>query len=635
MCGIVGKVHFNGSPVDQQLIRRMAGAIKHRGPDDEGSYFHDGVGFGFRRLSIIDLSPAGHQPMCNEDGTIWIIFNGEIYNFQELRPDLEKLGHRFSSHTDTETIIHLYEQYGERCVEYLRGMFSFAIWDQKSRKLLLARDRVGKKPLKYHLSSTGITFASELKSILLDPTVKKEMDSDAIHQYLSMQYVPHPATGFVGIKKLPPAHYLSIRLRDGSPPDVNLKKYWSLDYSKKIYLSESELHGQILRRLEEAVKIRMIADVPIGAFLSGGVDSSAVVAMMAKHSVKPIRTFSIGFDEMSHNELPKAKIISQLFSTEHTEFIVRPNAMDILSLLVHMYEEPYADSSAIPTYYLSQQTRREVTVALNGDGGDETFAGYPWYAYQKLASLFDRIPLRYALIVAQKTLELFGGSESSTFLRRAYIFFRTHRWQKPERYLSYFTSSYFTDWEKRSIYTDAFHAAIRQDDWQAPFRELYLAGTSPDPLDQAQFADINSYLPDDLLVKVDIASMANSLEARSPFLDHRLIEFAASIPANQRMPRYSTKELLKHSLRKVLPDEILFAPKQGFSVPLGAWFRGELNQFAKQMLLDPQSRILKLIKSESIRRLLGEHERGRVDHGSRIWSLLTLAIWLDMHSFSL
>ncbi|MCD5401370.1 asparagine synthase (glutamine-hydrolyzing), partial [candidate division NPL-UPA2 bacterium] len=393
MCGICGIVDFKGEPVAEEVLRRMGEVLRHRGPDDEGMYINAKcqmpnakcqIGLGHRRLSIIDLD-TGHQPMSNEDGTVWIVFNGEIYNFQDLRPDLEKKGHKFFSRSDTEVIIHLYEEFGSDCLKFLRGMFALAIWDEKRERLFLARDRVGQKPLCYTESNDQLIFASELKAILQVPDVPREVNLEAVHHYLTYQYVPAPLTMFKGIKKLPPAHFLIWE-----KGQVRIERYWKLSFRPGIIKSEEDCQERLGALFEEAVKLRLVSDVPLGAFLSGGIDSTAVVGMMSRLSNRAVKTFSIGFKEKAYNELKFARIAAEYFKTEHHEFIVRPEALKILPKLIWHYNEPFADSSAIPTYYVAERTREYVTVVLNGDGGDESFAGYPRYRAVKLAEYYQR-----------------------------------------------------------------------------------------------------------------------------------------------------------------------------------------------------------------------------------------------------
>jgi asparagine synthase (glutamine-hydrolysing) len=620
MCGIVGKWNFRtGVPVEHALIRSMAGKIAHRGPDDEGVLVQGALGIGFRRLAIIDLSPAGHQPMSNEDGTVWIVFNGEIYNYNELRPDLERRGHTFRSRTDTETIVHLYEEYGEQCVNKLRGMFAFAIWDARKEQLFLARDRVGKKPLKYYLGPDGITFASELKAILADPSVPRDIDMEAVDAYLTYQYVPHPRTGFRDIQKLPPAHTLTIR-----KGKVELQRYWQLDFSKKETRSEGEWCEAIREKLNEAVKIRLMSDVPLGAFLSGGVDSSAVVAFMAKNSSSPVKTFSIGFREQSHNELPYARLVARMYGTDHTEFIVEPKALEILPKLVYQYEEPYADSSAIPSYYVAQQTRQHVTVALNGDGGDENFAGYPWYPVHAFASRYALLPKGLQAIIA-------GGAHlalhvlPSTATARGWRFARGVGERADQRYLRYM--AYFHPDELLPMLRPEHRTRYNRSATEAFLGQYFSRVTSLAPVDQALFVDIATYLPDDLLAKVDIATMAVSLEGRSPFLDHEFMEFAATIPADFKIHRGEKKYILKRALEGLVPHENLYRKKMGFSVPLVHWFRHELHAYLEETLFARDAFVLTLFQETELRSLLKEHLEGKVDHANRLWSLLTLEMW--------
>lgn len=629
MCGITGQYKFRTqAPVDPTLIRRMTDALVHRGPDAEGFFTNGPIGLGFRRLAIIDLSPHGNQPITNEDGTIQIIFNGEVYNFQELRPALERKGHVFRSHTDTETIVHLYEEHGVGCLQYLRGMFAFALWDAKQQRLLLARDRVGKKPLKYHLSKDGITFASEIKALLVDPSVPRQIDERAIHHFLTLQYVPSPLTGFRGIRKLPPAHYLLVE--NGM---VKIERYWQLRWNPKRHLPREEWRHATLEHLEEAVRLRLIADVPLGAFLSGGVDSSTVVALMAKHSARPVKTFSIGFEDAMHNELPMAKLVAERYGTEHTEFVVRTDAAAMMPELAARYDEPYADASALPSYYLARLTRKQVTVALNGDGGDENFAGYPWYVAHKLAARLDWQPLAAILAAGGLAAQGLGAASWSTTWRRAVLFARSLGVPRPERYAQYFTTSYFTDAEKLMMYTKEFRNEMRNDPTTKFFAPFSQQSNATGALDRALATDIAAYLPDDLLVKVDIASMANSLEARSPFLDHRFMEFAATMPAAIKMPGRAAKQFFRETVRELVPAEILSAKKRGFVVPLDAWFRTELRPLAGQVLLSGHAEIHRYVRRDAMERLVREHAVGRVGHGSRLWALCMLELWLQ-HFFS-
>lgn len=624
MCGITGKISFAGFEIESSHLKAMNSAIVHRGPNDTGVYISPDqtVGLGHQRLSIIDLSPAGHQPMRYMD-RYEIVFNGEIYNWQEERRQLETLGYRFTSNSDTEIIMALYDRYQENCVLHLRGMFAFAIYDERERILFCARDRVGKKPFKYYFDNNVFIFASELKAILTQSEYVRSVDYTAIHHYLTLQYVPAPLTGFTGIKKLLPAHYIKINIKDKI---VKIQKYWHLDYSHKLELSEREWARKITSTLEEATRMRMMADVPLGAFLSGGIDSSAVVALMAKHSSTPIKTFSIGFEEEKYNELPFAKRIAKLYQTDHTEFIVNPEAIEILPYLVKQYEEPYADSSALPTYYLSKLTREHVTVALNGDGGDENFAGYGRYSVQKFSLWYDRVRWLHHTLAIPTTRHL-ARYIQNTLLERADRFASTMSEPYPHRYVNYIC--YFSNAAKKHLYTKSFFDKVGlQDSYDIIARQFAIAHTSH-PLDQTLYADIATYLPDDLLVKVDIATMAVGLEGRSPFLDHKFMELTAQIPFHLKLKGLNTKKyILKKALEGILPDPILYRPKMGFGVPIERWFRGDLQKFTANILLSDRASARGLFRPEAVQKLLKIHTNSNINYANHIWALLTLELWL-------
>lgn len=625
MCGITGKIYFNNNTVDEQDVLAMNNKILHRGPDDGGVYISPDqkVGLGHRRLSIIDLSPLGHQPM-NYMNRYWIVFNGEIYNFQEKRELLEKEGHAFKSHSDTEIIMALYDKFGKKCLEHLRGMFAFTIYDEKEKTIFCARDRVGKKPFKYYLDDNVFMFASELKSILTQPEYIKEPDYVAIHHYLTLQYVPAPLTGFKDLKKLEPAHYLFIDLKTKK---VEKERYWKLDYSKKLDLTEDEWKKRIMEKLEESVKLRMIADVPLGAFLSGGIDSSAIVAIMSKLSDKPIKTFSIGFEEEKYNELKYAKIIGDNFKTDHKEFIVKPDAISILPMLVKHYEEPYADSSALPTYYVSKITREHVTVALNGDGGDENFAGYSRYSAFRFSLLYEKLGWINKLVILPIT-NLLSKKIKNTFFERAYRFSLTINEDYKRRYLTY--TAYFTNENKKIIYTDEFKGKVWEQDTYDLISKKFLEANTENKMDQVLYADFSTYLPDDLLVKVDIDTMAVALEGRSPFLDHELLELTAQIPFDLKLRKFNDKKyILKEALRGLIPNEVMFRPKMGFGVPIDTWFRGELKDFAYKTLLSEKAIGRRIFKKEKIKEILDNHNATNVNYSPRIWALLTLELWFQ------
>lgn len=623
MCGIVGKLYFNPqAKIHSDEIDLMLNQIKHRGPDDQGIECFGNAALGQRRLAIVDLSPAGHNPMSNEDGTVWITFNGEIYNHADYYEELKAKGHTFRSKSDTEVIIHLYEEYGEKCIEKLRGMFAFAIWDVKKQKLLLARDRVGKKPLKYYLTDKYISFGSELKSILADPSVPREIDEEAIHHYLTLQYVQHPKTGFKNIKKLPPAHYMIIQ--NGK---VEIKRYWKLDYSKKLDLPEEEWVKRIRFKLSESTRIRLMSDVPLGAFLSGGVDSSAVVAMMAEHSTDPVKTFSIGFKEASHDETEYARKVATQFKTDHTEFIVDPESVELFPKLAWHYEEPFADPSAIPTYYVSKLTREHVTVALNGDGGDENFAGYGRYAYHMLGKRYERIPrwLRQGIIANGTNIA--SHVLKTTFFDRANRFAQSMADTPERRYYNYIC--YFTTEQKQAIYTDEFWNRMKNSPTQDMFAELAEESGTNDYLDRTLYTDFNSYLPNALMAKVDIAAMANSLEGRSPLLDHEFIEMTAQIPSSLKIKNGETKYIFKKAMEGILPNEILYRPKMGFGVPLVHWFRGELKDYMYDVIMNGQAIKRGYLEKSKVKKLLDTHANTDIDYANHIWALIMLEHWFN------
>ena len=621
MCGICGKINLTGDLPPEALIRRMASTLHHRGPDDEGVYVKGNAGLGHKRLSIIDLSPAGHQPMSNEDGSVWIVFNGEIYNYQALRSQLLAHGHRFKSNSDTEVILHLYEEEGPECVKKLRGMFAFGIWDERDRSLFLARDRIGKKPLYYFFDGKTFVFASEIKAITADAAVPRVPDHTAIHHYLTYQDVPSPWTAFEGIKKLPPAHHLF--LKNGA---MEVKRYWKLSYLPKHRMTVQDLKAGIIERLREAVKLRLISDVPLGAFLSGGIDSSAVVALMSGMMNEPVKTFSIGFKEEAYNEVRYARMIAEKYHTDHTEFVVEPNAVDVLPKLVWHYNEPFADSSAIPTYYVSKLAREHVTVILNGDGGDENFAGYGRYAANEFSRRLHRLfPSSVVKLFLPFLMMLPHGSDPNNFFWRLKRFSQEYI-KSPElrnaRWLCHFTSEM-----KKEMYSEHFLNHVSTLDSFDLIMEKYREAEAESFTDKALYADVMMYLPDALLVKVDVASMANSLEARSPFLDHEFMEFVAQIPAELKLRGRTTKHILKEALRGILPDEVLFRKKMGFGVPLDHWFRDELKEMAYDTLLGQRCIGRGYFNRTYIEKILDEHVSGKWNWQYHIYDLLMLELW--------
>jgi asparagine synthase (glutamine-hydrolysing) len=644
MCGICGEIDFYNKGIQVNVTQRMCDVLAHRGPDDEGMVFikedqywevrkssellqdKDGyeVSLGHRRLSIIDLSEAGHQPMCNEDGKIWIVFNGEIYNFQVIRQGLEEKGHLFRSKSDTEVIIHAYEEWGVECLKYFRGMFALAIWDMKRKRLFLARDRLGKKPLVYWKGKGRFIFASEIKAILEEPDVGRKVNLIALHHYLTYQYVPSPLTIFEGIKKLPPGHYL---LYDFSG-QVKIEKYWKLDFAP-IQESKIDLHelcDRVRTELEESVKLRLISDVPLGAFLSGGIDSSLIVGIMAKLGHQPVKTFSIGFEEEEFDELRFARIVSKHFSTEHHEFIVKPNAIEILPRLVWHYNEPFADSSAIPTYYMAKMTKDFVKVVLTGDAGDENFAGYPRYLRSQWVAWFTKLPEKIRRAWVPPLIR-----------RMASLRWREKKFNRLADFLELLSCNQarnyaeqikiFNAKERNEIYSQEMVHALAHIDPLGYLVEKYEESETEDPLSKLLYLDIHSYLPEDLLVKMDIATMANSLEARVPFLDHKFMEFVARIPSQLKLKGSMTKFILKKAFSGFLPGAILKRKKMGFGVPISRWFTKDLKAYLFETLMDQRALNRGFFRKEGVQRLLDEHIALKYDHSARLWALLTLELW--------
>jgi asparagine synthase (glutamine-hydrolysing) len=609
--------------VDRAVLERMNEAIVHRGPDDDGFYLKENVGLAMRRLSIIDLA-HGKQPIHNADKSKWIVFNGEIYNYQQLREDLEQRGHKFYTNSDTEAIVHLYERYGADCLKHLRGMFAFAIWDERARELFIARDRVGKKPLLYsHQPNGDLIFGSEFRALLAHPAISREVDNEAIDAYLSFLCVPAPMTAFKQIRKLEPGHWL--KWKDGR---LEMQRYWLPDFSKKIKISENEAIEETTRILRESTRLRMISEVPLGAFLSGGVDSSTVVALMAEESSQPVKTFSIGFEEQDFSELKYARRVAEHVGAEYHEFIVRPNALEVLPRLVEHYGEPYADSSAIPTYYVAKETRRHVTVALNGDGGDESFAGYERYAAMRAAEIYGKIPSFLRKLLIEFPTSLVPTSEiKRSRARDLKRFLGAAALPRDRRYLRWMST--FDPEVKKGLYTADFTAGLRDSTAPALLSQWFDRSNGSGMLDAALLTDQMTYLPNDLLVKVDIATMANSLEARSPFLDHNVIEFAASLPESLKMRRLEPKYLLKKVAARLVPKEVIYRRKMGFGVPIGKWFRSEMKEFVCEALLSERALGRGIVRPGELKRFVREHTDGERDHAFQLWTLLMMELWFQ------
>lgn len=618
MCGIAGKAYFTkNKEIKPQELLLMGKAIIHRGPDDGGIFISKkkNVGLVNRRLAIIDLSVKGHQPMTYLN-RYTITFNGEIYNFQEERQKLINLGYKFISGSDTEVVLALYSKYGKRCLDNLRGMFAFAIYDQVENTLFLARDRIGKKPLKYLLDDTRIIFASELKAILTQVGVKKVPDYNAINQYLNFGYTPAPLTGFIGIKKLEPGSYMFINLNNKS---VEKKKYWEPNFENKLNISEDKWCQKILDTLEESTKMRMISDVPIGAFLSGGVDSSGVVATMATLSSKPVKTFTIAFNDKDFNEAPYAKNIAKKYKTDHHVLMANPQSTEILPYLAKQYEEPFADASNVVTYMVSKMTKKYVTVALNGDGGDENFAGYP-NRYNRLKRDVDYdFLIQSARPIASKLLRS---------LPKANNFFEKAKLPLYSRFASY--SKIFSPEEIiTNTKGDTNSVAITTNAYEI-VEQYFKTFKGKDLKDAGLKFDLSYFLPDQLLAKVDIASMAVSLEARSPLLDQKMIELACQIPFNLKVKKGESKYILKKAFEKIVPKENLYRPKVGFGIPLNKWFSGTLNSYAKSILLSKNSQIKDMFDTEYLKMIIGDNNKSG-DFGPRLWSLMCLELWLEAY----
>jgi asparagine synthase (glutamine-hydrolysing) len=623
MCGIAGYV----GTATRELLPDMLRALKHRGPDDEGTHVEPLAGLGMTRLAIIDLQ-TGHQPMTTEDGSLWIVFNGEIYNYRDLWSKLETMGHRFRTRSDTEVILRAYKQYGEACVDCLRGMFAFAIWDVHRQSLFLARDRIGKKPLYYWHRDGLFLFASEIKALLCHPAVSRGLDWEAFHHYLAFGYTPSDRSIFAEIAKLPPAH--TATFRNGV---LRLQQYWSLPYGNSLVHhpdSVQDAATQVRYQLREAVRMRLESDVPLGVFLSGGIDSSAVVASMREVTGQRIATFSIGFGRaaLSYDELPYARMVAQRFETNHHEEILEPHVADLLPAIVHHFDEPFADSSAIPTFIVAQATARYVKVALSGIGGDESFAGYPRYLGVRVSEHYGRLP-HWLRALPASLLRFIPDSEASPnwgdWVRR---FVTGADRPLPERYIEW--TRFFGEADLTRLATPAL-----QKHWEADVEAIHRAAFAThgygDPMDGAFRIDLSTYLPDDLLVMADRMSMANSLELRAPFCDHRLIEESLGISPAMKIPGFRLKGLLKAAFADVLPSEVLSHRKQGFMIPLGRWLRTDLRGLLEDLLSPARVRARGLFVPAVVEALKQEHLSGTRSHSDRLWTLLIAELWMRQY----
>ncbi|HTP42244.1 MAG TPA: asparagine synthase (glutamine-hydrolyzing) [Nitrospiria bacterium] len=616
MCGIGGICAFSGDAVDEAVLRRMMAALRHRGPDDDGYYLSPGrqAALGHRRLSVIDLS-SGRQPIFNRSGEAAVVFNGEIYNFHALRETLERKGFPFRTRTDTEVIIHLYDELGADCVRELHGMFAFAIWDDARRMLLLARDRIGKKPLHYAVLNGTLYFASEIQALYGLPGLPGELDEVALDLFLTHGYIPSPRTIYRRIKKLPPAHLL-IFTKDGP----SLTRYWRPEFARTWPHDYESAKQELARLAEEAVRSRLISDVPLGAFLSGGIDSSTVVALMSRLSSKPVKTFSIGFANGRYNELPHARTVAGRYGTEHHEFVVEPKAMELLPEIVRHYGEPYGDSSALPTWHLSKMTRRHVTVALNGDGGDELFGGYPWYRWLRL--------LRAAEALTGPALpRVFRAAAGGLAPRRLGKVLELIAAPEAERF--WLMRACLTREERRRLYHP--DVLTRIDDEASAELASWYDGSIPDADDRAFAVDLQVYLPEDLLVKVDRASMAHALECRSPLLDHRVVEFACSLPPEWKLEGRTTKKIFRETFGPLFPAGFFDRPKQGFAVPVGEWLRGELRGYWAETVLRGPLSTRPLLNLDEVGVLMEEHARGVRNREAILWNCLMLSLWFEAY----
>jgi asparagine synthase (glutamine-hydrolysing) len=622
MCGIAGQVRADGSRVDLALVERMCQALEYRGPDSRGTHCQGSVGLGIQRLRIIDLD-TGDQPIFNEDRSVAVVLNGEIYNYRELRQELQERGHRLATKGDTEVIVHLYEERGPACVEALKGMFAFALWDQNRKRLLLARDRVGKKPLYYSTDSKRLSFASELTAILQDETIARDIDPSALDEYFAYRCVPPPRTAFRAIQALPPAHTLVYE--SGS---ITIERYWKLRFDRQTAPKDpADLSAEIRSQLTDAVRRRLISDVPLGAFLSGGIDSAATVAAMAEASSSPVKTFSIGFEGSPESELPLARVTAERFGTEHHEMVVRPDALEIIPEIVRHYGQPFADNSAVPSFYVARMARQHVTVALNGDGGDESFAGYNHYVGALLQARAARLPRPFRrAIAALGRLAPRRPSSSHPFSRARRLSQRVMLDDGP-RYAD--ALSVFTYADRDELYTPEFGEQIDRSAAPDFIADRWNSASAKDPVNQMMEVDIDGLLPAQLLVKMDIASMASSLEARSPFLDHELMEFAATIPGEEKLDGDEKKVVLRRALRGWIPDQILDGPKRGFAIPTASeWFRTDLRELLRDTVGDGVAASRGYFRPAYVNDLVDLHLSGRADHGPQLWALMMFELWL-------
>jgi len=618
MCGICGVADFTLKSVSKQVIHEMDQTLRHRGPDDAGIYVTTGIGLGHRRLSIIDVS-GGHQPISNEDGTIWVLLNGEIYNYQDLRAELLKAGHVFATNSDTEAIVHLYEQYGDGCFSRLWGMFAIAIWDSRSHKLLLARDRVGKKPLFYSANGSSLLFGSELKALLASGLLNdRSIDEQAVSDYFSYGYIPAPKTIYRKVRKVLPGHYV-VCDRQG----IHERQYWDLSFARTVEMPEQQLCELLRSQLCDCTRIRLMSEVPLGAFLSGGVDSSSVVAMMQRIMDRPVTTCSIGFDDREYDESSYARRVACRFKTDHYEEIVQPKAIEVLTKLAWHFDEPFADSSAIPTYYVSRIARQRVTVALGGDGGDESFAGYRRYYFDHRENIARAwLPAGFRKTVFGPLGRYYPPLAWAPRVFRARATFQSLSRTPLEGYFN--SISCFRPGEKEQLLAPELTASLNGYESIEVLRHYYDRADTEDLLSRIQYVDIKTYLTDDILTKVDRASMAVSLEVRAPFLDHRLMETAATIPSCLKLRGTEGKYILKKAMAGTLDDDVLYRRKWGFGIPLARWFRNELKDFSYDLIF---SRSDGMLNTAYLKKIWSEHQKGWCDRSAYLWSVLMFLQW--------
>lgn len=624
MCGVCGITYFDKEKKpSEHEIQRMCDALHHRGPDDCGLYVNGNSGIGMRRLSIIDLV-TGHQPIANEDGSIWIVFNGEIYNHVELRQELEKQGHKFRTRTDTEAIVHAYEQYGEECPKKLNGMFGFAILDQRNQTLFLARDRLGIKPLYYYRDSKKFVFGSELKAILQVQDILREVDLRALDIYLTFEYIPSPYSIFQNISKLPPGH--TLILKDGK---ISVKQYWDVQFDEK-EMSEQDLCEQMIALLQDAVRIRLMSDVPLGAFLSGGMDSSSVVALMSRVMDRPVKTFSISFEESSYNEAHYAETIARHFNTEHHEFRIKPDALDLTEKLITQLDEPFGDFSIFPTYLVSKMARDYVTVALSGDGGDELFAGYDTYIANKVAQIYGGLPKFIREGIINPILNGIPPTEKKKgLINRAKRFVEGLRLPEDLEHTRWMI--FLQQAEKERLYSEGVQDSLTGEGSYDFIRKHFEKARTCDEVNRQLYVDIKTYLVDDILVKVDRMSMAVSLEARVPFLDHRFVELTATMPSRLKLKGTKTKSILKKAMKDILPAEILDRGKEGFSIPIKNWLRTDLKTLMLDVLHPERIKREGFFDPAYVQQLADEHLNGTENHSHRLWAMMVFGIWQDLY----